>query len=177
VPTAQKEASVQELRDRVSRCTISIGTVYSGMSVAEMTTLRRRMREAGVEVRVVKNTLLRRAAEAAGRPNVAELAKGPTALIIGYGDVAQTAKSVQDYIRTARNALTVQAAWVDGQVMPAAALGDLANLPSREQLLSNFMGGLRSPIAAFASLISGTLQQFAGLIDARAQQLESAGAA
>ncbi len=175
LPTAEKEATVQELQDRVSRCTISIGAQYSGLSVAEMTVLRRRMREAGVEVRVVKNTLLKLAADAAGRPNVADVAKGPTAVLFGFGDVAQAAKSVQDYVRTARNAFTVQSAWVDGQVMAAGALGDLANLPTKEQMLANFMGGLRSPISQFASLISSTIQTFAGLVDARANQLEAAG--
>jgi large subunit ribosomal protein L10 len=175
--TAQKEESVQELEDRVSRCTISIGTHYSGLSVAEMTVLRRRMRESGVEVRVVKNTLLRRAATAAGRATVADVAEGPTAVLFGFGDVAQAAKSVQEYLRTARNSLTVHAAWVDGELMPATALADLASLPSREQLLVNFLGGLRSPIQTFAGLIAGTLQTFAGLIDARANQLEGDGAA
>src|SRR4051794_12827305 len=81
VPTARKQEAVGELQDRVSRCTISIGAQYSGLTVAEMTVLRRRMRDAGVEVRVVKNTLLKRAADAAGRPGVAEVAKGPTAVI------------------------------------------------------------------------------------------------
>jgi large subunit ribosomal protein L10 len=177
VATAQKEESVRELEDRVSRCTISIGAHYSGLSVAEMTVLRRRMREAGVEVRVVKNTLLRRAADAAGRSNVADVAVGPTAVLFGFGDVAQAARSVQEYLRTARNSLSVQAAWVAGELMPAAALAELASLPSREQLLANFMGGLRAPIQTFAGLISGTLQTFAGLIDARAQQLEGDGVA
>lgn len=174
MPTAHKEEEVRELEDRVSRCTISIGANYNGLSVAEMTALRRRMRDSGIEVRVVKNTLLRRAADAAGRPTIADVAVGPTAVLFGYGDVAGAAKSVQDYVRTARNAFTVQAAWVDGQVMPAASLGDLASLPSREQMLANFMGGLRGPIATFAGLISSTIQNFAGLIDARANQLEGA---
>jgi large subunit ribosomal protein L10 len=172
VPTARKEETVKELQDRVARCTISIGTQYAGMSVAEMTQLRRRMRDSGVEVRVVKNSLLRRAADAAGRATVADVATGPTAIIFGYGDVAVAAKVVQEYLRTARNTLTVNAAWVDGQIIPAAGLGDLASLPSREQMLANLLGGLRSPIQTFAGLISGTIQAFAGLIDARAKQLE-----
>src|SRR5579885_519827 len=141
-----------------------------------MMTLRRRMREAGVERRVVKNTLLNRAAERAGQPKFAELGIGPTAILFGYGDVAAPAKAVQEYVRTARNALTVNSAYMDGQVLNASELGDIANLPSREQMLANFMGGLRSPVAAFASLLQGTIQQFAGLVDARANQLEGSAA-
>ncbi|MHB8574188.1 MAG: 50S ribosomal protein L10 [Dehalococcoidia bacterium] len=176
MPTARKEAEVEELRDRVSRATISIGTAYAGLSVADMTALRRRMREAGVEVRVVKNTLLRRAAAAAGQPRMAEIASGPTAVVFGYGDVAMAAKAVQDYIRVSRSTLAVQAAYLNGQVLGAGALGDIANLPSKEQLLVNFMGGLRSPIATFAGLMSGTIQKFAGLIDARIQQIDATAA-
>ncbi len=176
MPTARKEAEVAELQELVSRATISISTQYRGMSVAEMTALRRRLREAGVEVRVVKNTLLKLAAERAGLPKIAELGMGPTAIIFGTGDVTKSAKSVQDYIRTARTSLTVQSAYMDGEIMAAAALGDIASLPSKEQLLVNFMGGLRSPIATFAGLMSGTIQKFAGLIDSRAKQLEGGAA-
>jgi large subunit ribosomal protein L10 len=172
VPTARKEAEVAELQDLVSRAAISISTSYTGLSVAEMTALRRRMRDAGVEVRVIKNTLFKLAAERAGKPGVAEIATGPTAVIFGYDDVAAAAKAVQEYIRTARNSLAVQAAYMEGQVLPAAGLADIANLPSKDQLLVNFLGGIRSPIATFAGLMSGTIQKFAGLIDARAQQLE-----
>lgn len=176
MPTARKEQQVEELQDLVSRATIAISTGYRGLSVAEMMTLRRRMRDAGVEVRVVKNTLLKLAAERAGQPKFAALGIGPTAILFGYGDVAAPAKAVQEYVRTARNALTVNSAYMDGQVLNAGELGDIANLPSREQLLANFMGGLRSPVAAFASLLQGTIQQFAGLVDARANQLEGGAA-
>ena len=174
VPTAHKEQQITELQDLVSRATISISTSYRGLSVAEMTTLRRRMREAGVDVRVVKNTLFKRAAEGAGQPRVAEIVSGPSAILFGYGDVSTPAKTIQEYIRTARNALTVTAAYVDGEVLGPAAIGDLANLPSKEQLLVNFMGGLRSPIATFAGLMSASIQKFAGLVDARIQQLDAA---
>lgn len=174
MPTARKVAEVEELREKVSRATISISTAYAGLSVADMTALRRRMRDAGVEVRVVKNTLLRRAAEAAGQPRMADIAMGPTAIVFGYGDVAAAAKAVQDYIRTSRSTLSVQAAYLDGQVIGGAALGDIANLPSREQLLVNFLGGIRSPIATFAGLMSGTIQKFASLVDARIQQMDAA---
>lgn len=174
-PTERKAAEVAELKEMVENTTLAISAQYRGLTVADMTALRRRLRDSGVEVRVIKNTLLRLAAQQAGRPGVAELAIGPTAMLFSTGDIAQAAKSVQDYVRTARNSFAVQASWVDGQVIAGPeGIADLASLPSRDQLLANFMGGLRSPIAAFASLISGTIQQFAGLVDARVQQLEGA---
>src|SRR5262249_22319719 len=174
MPTAKKEATVEELQDLVSRSVVAISTSYRGLSVAEMTALRRRMREAGVDVRVVKNTLLRLAAERAGKPAIVELAQGPTAMIFGYEDVAAPAKAVTEYIRASRSALTITAAYLDGEVMGAAQVSELASLPNRETLLAQFVGGMQSPIQTFAGLLQGVVREFAGLIDARAQQLEGA---
>jgi large subunit ribosomal protein L10 len=175
-PTARKAAEVAELKDLVQRSVVAISAQYRGLRVADMSALRRQMRGSGVEVRVVKNTLLRIAAHEAGKPQVAELALGPTAVIFGYDDIARAAKTVQDYVRTLRGSpLTIQGAWIEGQLLLGPeSLADLASIPSRDQLLANFMGGLRSPIQTFAGLLSGTIQQFAGLIDARATQLEGA---
>ena len=176
MPTAKKEADVAELQTMLDRSIVAISTSYRGLSVAEMTALRRRMREAGVDIRVVKNTLLRLAAERAGKPDLIQIVSGPTAIIFGYDDIAAPAKAVTEYMRTARNALTITGAYLDGTVMAPAAVADLATLPSREQMIAQFVGSVQSPIATFASLITGVVRQFAGLIDARAQQLEEAGA-
>ncbi len=176
MPTAKKKADVAELEDMVSRSVVAISTSYRGLSVGEMTTMRRRMREVGVDVRVVKNTLLRIASERAGKPDMFQIVDGPTALIFGYDDIAKPAKAVTEYIRTARNAMTITGAYLDGQVMKAAEVADLATMPSRDQLIAQFVGGMQSPIQTFAGLISGVVREFAGLIDARATQLEGAAA-
>jgi len=176
MPTAKKEADVAELEDLVGRSVVAISTSYRGLKVSEMTALRRRMREAGVDIRVVKNTLLRIAAERAGKPDLINIVEGPTAMIFGYDDVSKPAKAVTEYIRTARSALSITGAFMDGQVMKAAEVADLANLPSREALIAQFVGGMQSPIATFSSLITSVVREFAGLIDARAQQMEAAAA-
>lgn len=172
MPTVKKQENIRELTDMVSRSVVAISTSYRGMSVSEMTTMRRRMREVGVDVRVVKNTLLRIASEQAGKPELAKIADGPTAIIFGYDDIGAPAKAITEYLRIARNAMTITAAYLDGAVMPAATVADLASLPNRETLLAQFVGGLQSPIQTFAGLLSGVVREFAGLIDARAQQLE-----
>ena len=177
MPTAKKEADVAELQDMVSRATLAISTSYRGLSVAEMNAMRRRLRETGVDVRVVKNTLLRIAAERAGKPDLINIVDGPTAIIFSYEDIAGPARAISEYIRTARNTLTITGAYLDGQVMPATEVTDLANLPSREDLIAGFMGGLQSPIATFAGLLTAVVREFAGLIEARAGQLEGEGTA
>jgi large subunit ribosomal protein L10 len=175
MPTAKKEADVAELQDMVGRSIVAISTMYRGMSVSEMTALRRRMREAGVDIRVVKNTLLRIAAERAGKPDLINIVDGPTAIVFGYDDIAQPAKAVTEYVRTSRSALTITGAYLDGRLMKPAEVSDLATLPSRETLIAQFVGGMQSPIATFSSLITSVVREFAGLIDARAQQLEAEG--
>lgn len=176
MPTAKKEAMVAELEELVARSTVAISANYPGLRVSDMIVLRRRMREAGVELKVVKNTLLGRAASQAGKPGLTQIVQGPTALMFGFGDPNEPAKAITDYLRTARNSLTLVGAFVDGQALPASEVAELANLPSRPQLLAQFMGGMQSPVAMLAGLISGTLREFAGLIDARATQMEGTSA-
>lgn len=176
MPTARKAELLTELEDVVSRSTVTISTSYRGLSVSDMTALRRRMRDAGVEVHVVKNTLLRIAAERAGKPNLSEIVQGPTALMFGFGDPNEPAKVITEYLRTARNSLTLTGAYLEGQSLPAEGVADLANLPTRGQLLAGFMGGLQSPVAMLAGLISGTLREFSSLIEARSNQLEGTAA-
>jgi len=174
MPTARKERILSELEELISRSTITISTNYRGMSVTDMMTLRRRMREAGVEVHVVKNTLLRMAAERRGRPDLAQIAEGPTALIFGFSEPNQPASAITEYVRSARTSLTVGGAYFDGQVLPAGGVAELASLPSRPQLISQFMGAMQSPLAVFSGLLDATLREFAGLIEARSGQLEAA---
>lgn len=176
MPTAKKAAEIAELEDRVGRASVTISTNYRGMRVADMTTLRRRMREAGNEIHVVKNTLLRIASERAGKPALIEIVEGPTALVFGFGDPAAAAKAVTDYVRTARNTLAIQGAFMEGQVFHADQVQELANLPSKEALIAQFIGGMQSPIATFAGLLTSVVREFAGLIDARVQQMEETAA-
>lgn len=174
MPTAKKAAVLDELEDKVSRSTVVISTAYRGMSVADMTTMRRRMREAGLEVEVVKNTLLRIASERAGKPRITEIVAGPTAMLFSYGDISGAAKAITEYVRTARNSMTIQGAFLDGEVYPPDQVNALAELPSRETLIAQFVGGMQSPVATFAGLLTSVVREFAGLVDARATQLEGA---
>jgi large subunit ribosomal protein L10 len=174
MPNPKKIETVKELTDVLSRSKVVIGADYRGLSVAEITNLRRQLREAGVELHVVKNTLFLRAAEAAGVPELAELAEGPTALVIGFDDPLVPVKSVVEYQRTARNTFAARKAYLDGQIVPASQLSQLATLPPKDVMLAEIAGALQSPVVTFAYLIQAAVQEFAGLIDARAQQLEGA---
>jgi large subunit ribosomal protein L10 len=176
MPTAKKVEAVEELTDILNRGTIIIGAEYRGLRVSDATALRRQLREAGIEMHVIKNTLFRRAAEAAGKADLIDLAQGPTALVVGFGDPIAPIKTVVEYQRTARNTFAARMAYLDGALVPGARLSELATLPSKDMMIAEFAGALQSPIANLVGLLSATIQEFSGLLSAREEQLGGAAA-
>jgi large subunit ribosomal protein L10 len=177
MPTLKKQETVAELKDMVARSAIVVGAEYRGLSVKDMTALRRALREADVEVRVVKNRLFQIAADQAGVAQAAEVAEGPTLVVFGYGDIIAPAKAIADYARTARNTFAPRKAYFDGIVHPPTIIAELASLPSREQLIGQLAGKFVSPVQQLATLLNDSIQGFARLVDARANQLEEQGSA
>lgn len=186
MPTARKQATVAELKDLVERSSIVIGAEYRGLSVRDMTALRRALRDAGVEVRVVKNRLFQLAATQAGVAAAGEVVEGPTIIVFGYGDIVGPAKAISEYVRTARNAFAPRRAYLDGTILTGPAIAALASLPSREQLIAQLAGAFASPMQNLVNLLdralgnpagvllNDSMRTLQGLVDARAGQLESA---
>ena len=186
MPTQRKMETVAEMAERIGRSTLAVAAGYLGLTVAEMGVLRRQLREAGVELRVIKNSLFRLAAEQAGRPEMAGLADGPTAVAFAYGDIVLPARALTDYVRTAKNAFALRRAFADGEALSVRDLEELARLPSREALIAQVAGALQAPVARLAYLLSASLtnpaatllnsslRQLQGLLEARSSQLEGA---
>ncbi|MEX0781652.1 MAG: 50S ribosomal protein L10 [Dehalococcoidia bacterium] len=177
MPTPRKVEMLAEIKDRMERASIAIGADFRGLTVAQITELRRALRPANVEVNVVKNTLALRAAEAAGRPEMAQLLTGPTALAIGFGDPIAPVKALTEHLRAKRLTLPLHGGWLEGKILTAAEVESLATMPSREQLIADVVGKLQSPLYNFAGLLQASMRNFAGLVEARANQLESQAAA
>jgi large subunit ribosomal protein L10 len=185
MPTQRKIDTVAELTERIARSTMAVATVYLGLTVAEMGALRRQLRQAGVELRVIKNSLFRLAAQQAGRPELAELAEGPTAIAFAYGDIIAPARALAEYVRTAKNAFALRRAFTDGQSLSIRDLEELARLPSREVLIAQVAGALQAPLARLyyllsasltnpaGTLLNSSLRDLQGLLGARATQLEA----
>lgn len=172
--TPKKAAIVRELQDLFERANVAIVTDYRGLKTSDLTALRRRLRDARVEYHVVKNTLGRRAAVAANRPALPEVLTGPTALALGFGDEAEAARVLTDYIRTSRLNLPVRGAVLGDRVLDTAGVQTLATLPPREVLIGQVLGGIQAPIAGFVGVLSAVLGGFVRVLDARAKQLEGA---
>ncbi len=173
--TDRKIALVAEIKALIEESEIAIGMAYQGMPVTEQTQLRSQLREAGVTMRVIKNTLLLRAADEAGREAFRALADGPTALVTHPDDPVAAARAVENWRREhADTTFEVRNAVLSGEVVDAAYVADLATVPPREELLGKLAGGLTAKITELAMLLQASTRDLAGLIDARAQQLEEA---
>ena len=171
--TAKKIEQVELLKDLISRAEIAIAMTYQGTSVSEQVDLRNQLRQVEAEVRVVKNTLFKRAAIDAGREEFAELVDGPTALVFGYNDPVAPAKALQNYIKDTNNEfIQIKQAVVSGQLVTSNYVIDLATVPPKEELLARIAGGLVGKVRELMLLLDATTRDFSGLIEARAVQLE-----
>ena len=173
MPTDAKIERVADIKDKLERCSIALTTGYSGIPVNDMTDLRRRMRDAGVEFVVVKNTLANLAAEEANVPQFSEIIEGPTAIAFGYDDPVDTARAVNDYIRATRSPLAILGAIMGpGPVLQRTEVERLATLPSKPQLVANLLGQMQAPLSRLLGVLNGPLQNLDGLLQARIRQLE-----
>ena len=174
MPAQEKIDRVSDLTDKLERCTITVTTNYTGISVNEMVEIRRRMRTAGADFTVVKNNLMMLAADGARRPQVKDIVQGPTAVAFGYDDPLEVAKAIAHYLRTTRSVLEVRGAVMgDGPAMSAEEVSRLASLPPKPQLVAQLMGQLQAPIQRLLGALNGPLQNLDGLLQARIRQLEA----
>ncbi len=168
---AEKEQLVTELSEKLKGAQSLYYTDFTGLNVKRMTELRRRLKRAGVEYVVIKNTLALRAVNESGL--VGEKLKGPTGLVVGKDPVA-AAKVLSDFAKEFEQKPEVKGGMLDGKAIDNAQVKRLASLPSREQMLADLGAGLQSPMAAFVGALNGVFYMFAGALDALKSQREGA---
>jgi len=173
VPREKKVLIVDELKELIAKCSIGILTDYRGLSVSEMTALRRRLGESGVSYRVVKNTLARLASEEAGKEGLASLFEGPRAIAFGYRDITEPARILADYIRGSKTTLSIKGGFLADRLLTAEEVVTLAKLPSREVLLGKVLGGMQAPIFTLVTCLAAPMRGMVGVLQARIQQLEA----
>lgn len=150
---AMKQDLVQEINDRFKASPNVMVIEYKGLSVKEMQALRKQLRQAKAELRVIKNSLLRIAAKDTGIEKINDLFEGPTAVAICVDDPAPIAKVFVDSMK-AYPAVLLKGGIVDGKVIGSEEVARLSKLPSKEVLLSQFVGMLSNPIANFIAVLS-----------------------
>jgi large subunit ribosomal protein L10 len=159
-PRPEKVAVVTEVRERLDQASAAILTEYRGLTVKDLATLRRSLREAGGEYRVYKNTLVRFAVRDLGLSDLEELLSGPTAIAFVDGDAVGVAKTLRDYART-NPRLIVKGGVLGTKVMTAADTNALADLPSRDVVLARLAGAFSAPLQQFAGLLAAVPRNFA----------------
>ena len=170
----KKQATVDELHDKLGSAQSFYLTDFTGLTVKKVTELRRRLRKAGVEYMVVKNTLAERALEGLDVPgSVGEFFKGPTAVAIGVADPIAPAKVLVDFANENDNKPAMKAAFVDRKAYTAEQVERLARLPGREQLLSELAGAFEAPMAQLLFLLQAKMQEMLGLLEALRAQKEA----
>lgn len=172
----EKVREVEELSDLLSRSNLVVLTDYRGLTVADMASLRRRLRGQGVEYRVAKNTLTSFAAEKAGKAGLKGSLVGPTAIAFVAGEESAAAKALSDFERGSK-VFKIKGGMLGQRLLAAGDVGTLANMPPRPVLLSQVVAGFQSPIAGVVGVLGGVLGGLVGTLEARRRQLEEQGAA
>ena len=144
-----KKVQVEEIAAKFKAAASIVVVDYRGLTVGQATELRKQLREAGVEFKVYKNTLTRRAAEIAGLEGINEYLTGPNAIAFSNEDVVAPAKIINEFAKK-NEALEIKAGIIEGNVSTVEDVKALAELPSREGLLSMLLSVLQAPVRNFA---------------------------
>jgi large subunit ribosomal protein L10 len=169
VPTAEKAETIEELRKRLGGATAAVLTEYRGLTVQQVSELRKQLKAAAAEYRVVKNRLARVAIEGSPLDSLRPHLTGPIAVVIARKDPAAVAKALQGFART-NPALQVRVGIVDGQLLDPQALKAVADLPSRETLRSQLVGAVQGPLAQLVGLLQAPQRELAFILAERGKQ-------
>ncbi len=154
----QKQQIVKELQETIGSSVAGVVVDYKGINVADDTALRKELREAGVDYRVVKNTLLGRAIEGTELEGIKKVLEGTTAIAISPEDHVAAARILNKFAEAHEN-FTIKAGYLDGKEIDLDTIKSLAKLPSREVLLATVVGAFQAPIAAFARAVQAIVDK------------------
>lgn len=153
----EKEAVVKELTDKFTSAKSLVITDYLGLNVAEMTELRSKLREAGVEFKVVKNTLATIAANDVEMEEMTEYFSGPTAIAFGEDDAVSPAKILVEFAKD-HEVLEIKAGLLNGEIIAKEKVESLAEIPSREELLAKAFASMKAPLSGLVNVLQGNIR-------------------
>jgi large subunit ribosomal protein L10 len=166
VEKSEKEVLIKELNEKFSRAKTAIVAEFNKVDVATVTNLRKKFRQGGVDYKVLKNTLAKRASKGTPIEVISEDFTGPVALVIGYGDVVAPAKILSDFIKDMET-IKVRSGVLDGKRIDANAVKALAKLPSLNELRAKILGMVMQPATKVVRTIAAPGGQLARVIQAR----------
>ena len=154
----QKQQIVADLSEKLKTAAAGVFVDYCGLTVEEDTELRNKLREAGIEYAVVKNTLTKRAANEAGFSEFDEILNGPTALALSFDDVVAPARVLAEFAKT-KDVFEIKAGFMEGKAMALDEVIALSKIPSKDTLYAMLAGGLNATIAGLARAINAVKEQ------------------
>ena len=161
-----KETFVTELRDRLNKAPVVFLTDFTGLSVKEMTGLRRSLKESGAEYLVVKNRLAKLAFAETELPDITENLEGPTGMVFGYDGPVAPAKALSEFAKLHDKKPAFKLGIMDAEILDTTQIDRIAKIPSHEVLLAQLAGVLEAPLVELASVLGAKLQEMAGLLGA-----------
>jgi len=167
----KKTQIIGQLEEKLTRSKIVIATSYQGIAAKDMTILRRAISDPSIDYQIIKNNLMRIAAQNAGRDLVMRIIDGPTAIIFGYEDVVKSAKSINQYIKSSGLDITVNGALLGERTLTSGEVIALANLPSREILISQVVTMLQAPLRRLHNALNSPLYGLHNVLKGRIQDL------
>lgn len=148
-----KEVKINEIVEKLSKAQASILSSYKGITVEEDTELRKMMREAGVEYKVIKNTLTARAARQVGYTEIEKYLEGPISIAFGYDDPTAPARILADFAKSHKN-FELKAGIVQGEIFDKDKVIELSKIPPREVLIAKLLGSFKAPLSSFVYMIN-----------------------
>ncbi|MCL2140704.1 MAG: 50S ribosomal protein L10 [Dehalococcoidia bacterium] len=167
-----KSVVVSEIKEALAKSTAGVVTTYQGLPTAEIVNLRHKLREAGLDLQVVKNTLMRRAAKEAGRDFMEAHFEGANAVVLGYDDVSAPARVLMQFITSSGVGMTVSGGFLANRWLDAGEVNTLATLPTKNELIARLLGGFQSPITGLVQALSSPMLGIVYALNARIQQME-----
>jgi large subunit ribosomal protein L10 len=168
MPNTKKQEIVSDLSEIVARSKGQILTEYRGLTVADVSKLRKRLRESNAEYHIVKNTLYKIALGGEISPELEALLTGPTAIVFANDDVVAPAKSMLDFVREMRKPddIKVKGGYIDGKVFNLEQVQALSKLPPKLELIAQLIGTLNAPASELVGTLNGVISELIGTVDA-----------
>ena len=154
----QKQVIIDEIKDKFERATSAVVIDYIGITVAEADAMRKKLREAEVDYTVYKNTLVKRAIQGTEFEALADILEGPSGFAFSYDDATAPARVLNDSIKEYKK-MEFKGGFIEGEYYDNEGLKQIAAVPSRDTLISKFMGSIQSPIANFARVVAQIAEQ------------------
>jgi large subunit ribosomal protein L10 len=172
MPTEKKKQQIDGLEQIFAKSNSGIMTDYRGLKTSDVVALRRKLRDAGVEFHVVKNTLARIGARQSGKDQIGGIFEGPLAIAFVKDDISKSAKVLTDHIASAKLAITIKGGFLGNKLLTPAEVATIATLPPREQLIAKVMGGIQGPLYGLLNQVNAPLRGLAYVLQGRIKQLE-----